>query len=107
MYILLCIFFHFKAQREWEIDEDLENFVTQKEYLPLDKLDHNQNQTHLLENENQKTVEPYKVEIVDKDYFAQKKKEIKDNFLYDTPGILNETQVNLFLLFNNIIEIFT
>ena len=65
--------------------------MTQKEYLPLHKLENNQ--THLLGKRNEKSVEPYKVEIVDDDYLARKKKENKENFLYDTPGILNDTQV--------------
>lgn len=70
------------------------NFVTQKEYLPLHKLEHKQ--THLLGNKNTKSVKPYKVEIVDDDYLARKKKENYDNFLYDTPGILNDTQVKIY-----------
>lgn len=65
--------------------------MTQKEYLPLHKLEHNQ--TQLLGKKKEKSIEPYRVEIVGDDFLAQKKNEKKDNFLYDTPGILNDTQV--------------
>ena len=75
--------------------------MTQKEYVPIHKLDHNQEGRHLI-GDKHKTVEPYKVEIVDKDELNKKKKE-KDNFLYDTPGILNDTQVNLIAFIDQIV----
>ena len=42
----------------------------------------------------EKGLEPIKVELVDDDYLSTKKKEKKLNFIYDTPGILNESQVS-------------
>ncbi|XP_066929987.1 uncharacterized protein YqeH-like [Clytia hemisphaerica] len=80
-------------EREWKVDEDLENFITQKEYASLQNLDAKAPVPRMLEDKSKKSVEPFKLEIVDEEYLKRKQKEKKQNYLYDTPGILNETQI--------------
>jgi len=84
-----------------KIDEDLENFITQKEYVSLDKMKSNKkSRPSLLEEKLENSIQRRKVEIVDKDFLLNKIKQEKQNFLYDTPGVFNDSQVPSMSLLN-------
>lgn len=89
-------FFFIQFDNEVKMDEDLENFITQKEYVALDKMKTDKTpKQNLLEEKMEKSIQPRKVELVDKDFLLKNRKREKKNFLYDTPGVFNDTQVTL------------
>ena len=52
----------------------------------------------MLEDKSKRSIEPFQLEIVDEEYLNKKKKEKKQNYIYDTPGVLNDTQVTFTLI---------